>query len=667
MQQTLDAFFRIEPKTRKVKKEKEKEKEKKKEKATIIGGAKDILEPLFIRPVPKDIRYHNQLEEEYQLIDKNHFVPVFLQVRTVLEIVNALGASTRPIPHIIRGSAGSSLVTYLLGITHVDPILNKIELARFMNEMRKDMPDIDIDVPYNRREEIYGLIAKRFPNQVGRVSNYNLWTEKVNTRQTIKDVLKEHNKPIPRSVNKKGAKPEKFLTADELKEFTVKKADRQGTLKNYSKHCGGIVIFENEGEVPEELRLKEIEADGVPLFQINLNKDDTEDRGFIKIDLLSNRGLAQLADICPDRSLISYPTRDAATERIFARGWNIGITLGESRGMRKLFMDMKPEGISDIAVALALIRPAAAAEGRKQQFLDKWRLLDGKQTPIGRPIVYDDDAIHKIRYILGCNSAEADCWRKAFAKGNPKKRVEFRQLMASIGYEQSTIDQVVDDLNQLVYYSFCKSHAVSYAQLVWALGYWKAHRPHEFWCSALNHCNSEYRKWVHYREARCSGLLLSRGVPPYRLGSRTDKPALLPAEQEQSLLVEPTALNDFKERGYWLTEEFLPSCGLWTESQLRLDGKRTVKFRGIIASCRQINRDYGIATLICLGIGNRDFVDLVIPDQKRGDLFAWAVLEGKGIQVKPGTVQVIKINGLPVKNLEKIDSGKYTIQKSCPK
>ena len=646
MQQTLDAFFRIKPKTRKIK-------EKDKNKVLVNAGAKESLEPLFIRDMPDDPRYHKQLDEEYELIDKNHFTPVFLQVRTVLEIVKTLG-STKPIPHIIRGSAGSSLVTYLLGITHVDPILNKIELARFMNEKRKDMPDIDIDVPYNRREEIYGLIAERFPNQVGRVSNYNLWTDKVNTRQTIKDILKEHNKPIPRAVNKKSAKPEKFLTADELKEFTVKKSERQGTLKNYSKHCGGIVIFENEGEVPEELRLKEIEADGVPLFQINLNKDDTEDRGFIKIDLLSNRGLAQLADICSDRPLISYPSRDAATERIFARGWNIGITLGESRGMRKLFMDMKPEGVSDIAVALALIRPAAAAEGRKQQFLDKWRLLEGRQTPLTRPIVYDDDAIHKIRYILGCDSADADCWRKAFAKGNPKKRVEFRKLMVIRGFEQSVIDQVVDDLNQLVYYSFCKSHAVSYAQLVWALGYWKAHLPHEFWCSTLNHCNSEYRRWVHYREACCSGLLLSRGPPPYHLGSRVGKSALF-SKDEQTLLKEPTVIEDFKERGYWLTEEFLPSCGLWYEPQLRLDGKRTVQFRGLIASGRQISRDYGVATLICLGIGNREYLDLVIPDQKRGDLFAWAVLEGKGIQVKPGTIQVTKINGLAIKNLEKIE------------
>jgi error-prone DNA polymerase len=638
IQSTLDGFFQIVPKINKVT-----------PKPHTHQRAKEALEPLFIRAIPDDPRYQNQLEEEYALIDKNRFVPVFIQVRTVLEIVKSLGH----VPHIIRGSAGSSLVTYLLGITHVDPIKNGIELARFMNDLRKDMPDIDIDVPYNRREEIYGLISKQFPNQVGRVSNYNLWTEKVNTRQSIKDVLKEHNKPIPTAVNRRGAKPEKFLNAEELKEFAMIKKDRQGTLKNYSKHCGGIVIFEEQGEVPEELRLKEIEADGCPLFQINLNKDDTENQGHIKIDLLSNRGLAQLADICPERSLMKYPSRDAQTERIFARGWNIGITLGESRGMRKLFMQMKPEGVGDIAVALALIRPAAAAEGRKQEFLEKWRLLDSKDnTPLETPIVFDDDAIHKIRYILKCDSAAADRWRKAFAKGNPLLKLEFKKEMAAKGYSQEKINRVVDDLNQLIYYSFCKSHAVSYAQLVWALGYWKAHRPHEFWCSALNHCNSEYRRWVHYREARCAGLLLTREPPPYILGIREGKAFLKPVKtQEQQLLKQPTPTEEFKKLGYWTTEEFLPRCGVTYESQLRLDNRRMVNFRGIIASGRQISRDHGVCTLICLGVANREYVDLIIPNQKRGDLFSWAALEGKGIQTKPGTIEVTKIHGISIKTL----------------
>ena len=637
----LDDFFKIQTKSTIIKKEPKV--------FDTTAGAKILLEPLFVRTVPDDPRYTEQLVEEYELIDKNQFAPVFLQVRRVLEIIAGM---PNPPPHIIRGSAGSSLVTYLLGITHVDPIVNRIELARFMNSLRKDMPDIDIDVPYNRREEIYGLVAKAYAGQVGRVSNYCLWTEKVNTRQSIKDILLAHGKAVPTAVNRRGPQPEKFLNAEELAEFHSMKDSRRGTLKNYSKHCGGIVIFEEQGEVPEELRLKEIESNGVPLFQINLNKDDTEAKGFIKIDLLSNRGLAQLADICPERPLISYPKRDAATERLFANGHNIGITLGESRGMRKLFMEMKPQGISEIAVALALIRPAAAAEGRKQEFLDKWRKLEKGRTPLTSPIVYDDDAIHKIRYILGCDSATADRWRKAFAKGNSKMRIEFRQAMGARGYSGGIIDQVVDDLSQLVYYSFCKSHAVSYAQLVWALGYWKVHRPHEFWCSALNHCNSEYRKWVHYREARCSGLLLPRAPPPYRIGRREEMAALMPVEtQEQTLLKQPTAAQEFKELGYWTGADFLPTCGMTLDTQTRLDGKRTCSFRGIIACGRQISRDYGVATLICIGIGNREYLDLVIPNQKRGDLFGWAALEGKGIQTKPGTVEVTRISGVAIKML----------------
>jgi hypothetical protein len=128
--------------------------------------------------------------------------------------------------------------------------------------------------------------------------------------------------------------------------------------------------------------------------------------------------------------------------------------------------------------------------------------------------------------------------------------------------------------------------------------------------------------------------------------------ALVPVgTQEQTLLKQPTATQEFKELGYWTGADFLPTCGLTLDAQTRLDGKRTCSFRGIIACGRQISRDYGVATLICIGIGNREYLDLVIPNQKRGDLFGWAVLEGKGIQTKPGTVEVTKINGVAIRLL----------------
>ncbi len=619
-------------------------------------SAREALEPLFVRTVPDELPYRLQLEEEFTLIDKNNFVPVFLQVKTILELLQVLSEeSGQPIPHIIRGSAGSSLVCYLLGITQIDPLLYGIQLARFMNSRRKDIPDIDIDVPYNRREEIYGKIATTWPGMVARISNYCMWSNKTALRESIKEVLKANELAVPQALHRKHFAAEKILQGPLLEQAKTAAADKKGKLRNYSKHCGGIVIFEKEGAVPEELHHQDIEANGKPLIQIKLNKDDTEAQGYIKIDILSNRGLAQLAEICPDRTLLSYPSRDFATERIFEKGWNLGITFGESRGMRKLFMEMKPRNVNDIAIALALIRPAAAAEGRKQEFLEKWKM--GKvDNPLARPIIYDDDAIWKVKKALSCDSAEADMWRKAFAKGNSRARVEFRQKMAAAGHTPDIIECVVDDLNQLIYYSFCKSHAFSYAQLVWALGYWKAHRPHEFWASALNHCHSEYRKWVHYREARCSGLLLSRSPPPYKVGVRQGQAALISSAGEQMYLQNPTPVEEVKQYGYWISEEFFPTCGLWMDGQQRLDKKQTCRFRGLIATCRTISREWGKCTLICLGIGNQKYIDLVIPKHHRSELFRWYILEGSGILTRTDTIEVTSIHGVSLTKIETMGS-----------
>ncbi len=393
------------------------------------------------------------------------------------------------------------------------------------------------------------------------------------------------------------------------------------------------------------------------LKQIRLNKDETEDAGYCKIDILSNRGLAQIAEICPERPFTAYPTRDAATERIFAKGDTIGITFGESRGMRKLFVEMQPRNVEEIAIALALIRPAAASEGRKLAFIEQWHALNrSSNTGLQRPIVFDDDAILKVKRALNCDSAEADQWRKAFAKGNAKARVDLRLRLLKDGYDRELVDTIIDDMNQLVYYSFCKSHALSYAQLVWALAYWKSHRPHEFWCAAINHCHSEYRKWVHYREARCSGLLLSREPPPYKVGSREGSPALISLEStEQTLLKERPPLEqmlyELKELGYWTSEEFLPTCGLWKESQQRLDGQQLVRFRGLVATGRVVHRNGNTCTLLCIGVDNREFIDCVIPKKQRHDLFQWRLVEGTGL-LKSSGIECSSIRGVSLQSLQ---------------
>jgi error-prone DNA polymerase len=631
-------------------------------------NAKELLEPYFIRTLPTLPVYRERLEEEFTLIDKFGFTKVFQQVYEILRI-----ARTLQIPHIIRGSAGSSLVCFAMGITEIDPIHYKLELARFMNSGRTDLPDIDIDVPYNRREELYKQIEHKWPKMVARISNYVTYGEKVAKRESAKQVLLEKLPVNPELRSKQEAKQLRSLN---YKKFSVEKVlpdkedqervkqmtkEKVGTIKCYSTHCGGIVIFEEEGEVPEELLLNTQKEDILP--HIRLNKDDTEEQGFIKIDILSNRGLAQWRDAQKHPwGLLDYPERDGPTERMLARGDNLGLTFGESRGMRKLFVGMKPRHMDDIAILLALIRPAAATQGRKREFLERWRYGAEPVDPLSKQIIFDDDAICMIRAALGCDAAEADKWRKVFSKGNPKGRIEFRQRLYQKGISRSIQDSLMNELDYLVLYSFCKSHAVSYAQLVWALAYEKTHNPHQFWMSTLNHCHSEFRKWVHYREARLSGLLLTREPPPYRLGMRQGQPSLvcIKSQGEQLRLTQmfqkenpaQQDFNDMRDFGYWLSDKFLEGCGIWPVAQQPLEKwfgttkeqqQTKVQFRGLIATGRVLRRD-GLVTLLTIGVANQHFVDLVCPDIDQSCVFSYVAVEGKGLYEKRGSLETIQVD-----------------------
>jgi error-prone DNA polymerase len=618
------------------------------------------------------------LEEEFALIDKFKFTKVFQQVYEILKIARELN-----IPHIIRGSSGSSLVCFLMGITQINPIQYKLELARFMNSGRTDLPDIDIDVPYNRREELYTRIQQKWPSMVARISNHVMYGEKVAKRESAKQVFLEKLSPVAQL---RSTQEKKLLQSLSKKQFSVAKVlpeiedqnrvnqmtkEKVGTLKNYSKHCGGIVIFEEEGSVPEELQLDTGKEELLP--QIHLNKDETEDQGYIKIDILCNRGLAQLIEAqLEPRALLDYPERDGPTERMLARGEILGLTFGESRGMRKLFLGMKPRHMDDIAILLALIRPAAATQGRKREFLERWRFGVESEDPLAKQIIFDDDAIGIIKAALGCDSAEADKWRKVFAKGNPAGRIEFRKRLYQKGISRSKQDYIMNELDYLVLYSFCKSHAVSYAQLVWALAYEKTHNPHRFWMAALNHCHSEYRKWVHYREAKLSGLSLPREPPPYRLGTRHGTPALVSIGSQGEQLRIPQMLHqekekeqdlrDMKDYGYWISDRFLPSCGIWLESQQTLERwfgspkeqhQTNVRFRGLIATSRVLRRD-GLVTLLTIGVANHQYVDLVYPDIDASGVFRYTAVEGRGIYEKRGHVETIlveKIQGVSLQTL----------------
>ena len=127
-------------------------------------------------------------------------------------------------------------------------------------------------------------------------------------------------------------------------------------------------------------------------------------------------------------------------------------------------------------------------------------------------LIYDDDALGFIAESIGCSMDEADKYRRAFKKSNSKLINEFYARLTTAKKEELRTLQ----LNELNKYSFCKGHSLAYGQMVWALAYHKVYNNKKFWEATVKHCNSSYRKWVHYREAVNSGLKIIPGKNPFR-------------------------------------------------------------------------------------------------------------------------------------------------------
>jgi len=566
---------------------------------------KDILKK-FKRKCPRKDIYIDRLATELDIIIKKEFYNYIFQVYELLDLV-------RDIPFIIRGSSGSSLVCYLLGITNIDPVEDNISFARFLNETRESMPDVDFDFPYNKRDEVFERIDKHWEARVARISNHVIYQEKSATREAIRQsMIKNDGKSS--FISKSKCNP-KFFPQWKL-EIENKKKELMGTMRCYSLHCGGIVIYDDK--IPDEVKLETKNKN-----QIKYNKDDVSDNGLFKIDILSNRGLAQLFDIS-DHPIENYPKNDELVTKLFAKGHNIGLTFAESPAMRKLLALVKPKDILGIAFCLALVRPAAA-NGFKSK-----AIVDFERGEFSNYLIFDDDAIQFIKSSINCDEGVADKYRRAFSKNKKILMTEFDNLLK----EFNGSEEVKSSLRDLRKYSFCKSHAISYAKLVWALAYCKVYFPQLFWLATLNHCNSSYRKWVHYNEAKTSGIELCAGKKPYKL--KENRLISLGGEKKSSKIEDP--IQQYKTYGFWITPEFLPNMYLEIidDDIPLLENQYAVKFRGVIAIGRVNNKnkynynkhDESI-TFVTIGYDNGKYIDLTI--KKTCPFYYYDIVEGEGL------------------------------------
>jgi len=488
-----------------------------------------------IAPVTRE-----RLERELAIIGAKGFADYFLVVRDIV----AHGPT-----HCGRGSVANSIVSYCLGITHVEPLGAGLLFERFLNPERKDPPDIDLDFPWDERDNVLAYVFRRYPHpQAAMVANHNCFR----LRGALREVAKVYGRPageireVTRRIPIFDEEPLDQLLASHpnFRELDLPAGWTEiarlaqplvGMPRHLSIHPGGVVIVPTAltDYVPIEPAVKTLDNHPdlrVPVIQFE--KDGAEDAGLIKIDLLGNRSLAVIRDAIAEvyahtGRLIDYtsadPGDDEQTKALFRTGQTMGVFYTESPASRMLCAKSRADTFELLVLNTSIIRPAS------NRFIRTYleRLHGAPYEPL-HPVlrdtladtfgimVYQEDVVNVCAVYAGMPLATADGLRKALSKKRPVKHLaayatEFFTGAMALGREVETTKQVWEMIMSFAGYSFCKGHSASYIQVAQHACYLRAHYPAEFMAGVLANGGGFYHPFAYVAEAMRMGLSV---LPP---------------------------------------------------------------------------------------------------------------------------------------------------------
>jgi DNA-directed DNA polymerase III PolC len=481
-----------------------------------------------------------RLERELEIIGQKGFADYFLVVKDIVE---------HGPTHCGRGSVANSIVSYCLGITHVEPLGAGLLFERFLNPERKDPPDIDLDFPWDERDKVLAYVFQHYPPpQAAMVANHNCFR----LRGALREVAKVHGRPAGeiREVTRRIPIFEDYSLETVLEthpnfreldlppswsEFARQAEPLVGMPRHLSVHPGGVVIVPTAltDYVPFEPAAKQLDGyPDLPVPVIQFEKDGAEDAGLVKIDLLGNRSLAVIRDAIAEvhqhtGRLIDYtssdPGEDPATRELFRTGRTMGVFYTESPASRQLCAKSRADTFELLVLNTSIIRPASnryirtyleRLHGAPYQPLDPV-LRDTLAETFG-VMVYQEDVVNVCAVFAGMPLATADGLRKALSKKRPVKHLaayaeEFFSGAMALGRDVETIKRVWEMILSFAGYSFCKGHSASYIQVAQHSCYLRAHYPAEFMAAVLGNGGGFYHPFTYVAEAMRMGLSV---LPP---------------------------------------------------------------------------------------------------------------------------------------------------------
>jgi len=478
-----------------------------------------------------------RIEYELSVITQKGYAPYFL---IVADIVKQTPAT------IGRGSGAASVVSYCLYITQVDPIKYNLQFERFIHPERTDMPDIDIDFPWDERDDILKYVFEKYGKErTAMVSNQVF----LQPRSAVREVAKVYgfsNEEIMAITKRIGY----FKGRTDLMEWinsdnrfknldlndalveVIKQSEKiMGVFRYSSVHPGGVVI------VPDDIRKYVpvlMAPKGVQI--VEWEKDQVEDSGLLKIDLLGNRSLAVVRDTLRQIKLDNnqytdyhriQPVGDPKTERILKSGRTIGVFYIESPATRLLLRKSGVVDFEHVVIYSSIIRPAA------NRYIDLMlERIHGKPWKLLHPdlkcllesygiMVYEEQVSRVARDISGFGYWESDYLRKVISKPSlifkvPKWKRKFITEAIKRGYSRELTTKLWNMIESFSGYSFCKPHSASYAMLSFTCAYLKAHFPAEFLASVITNQGGFYSTYAYVSEARRCGIQIL--TPDINLG-----------------------------------------------------------------------------------------------------------------------------------------------------
>ncbi|HEU5157827.1 MAG TPA: DNA polymerase III subunit alpha [Streptosporangiaceae bacterium] len=489
-------------------------------------------EGLVRRGYDRDARARERLAHELGIIERRGLASYFLVVADVAALIRSYG-----IRCAIRGSGAGCLVNYLLGIGDLDPLRHELIMERFLADSREGLPDIDLDVESARRLEAYHAIFDKYGDD--RVACVSM-LETYRARSAIRDVGAAVGLPpaeidaIAKAFPHVRARRLGAALRDlpELRDSGLARlaegrlaglfrlAERlDGLPRHVALHPCGVLLSDVtlRDRTPVEKSLL-----GFPMSQYD--KDDVEDMGLLKLDVIGVRMQSAMAHTVAEISRVSggrervdleeVPADDEPTYELIRTSRTLGCFQIESPGQRELVAKLGPRTMADLVIDISLFRPGPVNSDMITPFLEARHgrrrveyphpALAAALAESNGVVVFHEQVLRIIDVMTGCGLSTAEWQRRRLGDDTTKDDVEawFRDESRRNGYDAAVVDRVWAALSAFGAFGFCKAHAASFALPTYQSAWLKRHHPAAFFAGVLTHDPGMYPKRAILDDAR---------------------------------------------------------------------------------------------------------------------------------------------------------------------